>query len=180
MRSGVRLSPSANLKKGWPAGPALLPLKFVLLHDINMSENRAIWSLRLPLLAALADLAWAFNALQSAPAANGADSVGMINAVVWIFLHLPAAYREACPFKACQPGAGAFPPGQLLLIGALGILQMAAIAWAIGLWLDKKRIMIFLVDYFRIARPALVHGDLCRVVHAGHGHLPGRCRLWRA
>ena len=95
--------------------------------------------LKLPLIFGLADALWAFSALKAAPVSNGADSVGLINAVVWIFLHLPAAWLGSLPFKNQGAAAGVFPPGQLALIGSLGVLQMAAIAYGIGFWLDKKK-----------------------------------------
>ncbi len=103
-----------------------------------MKDPKIAWRLRLPLVFGSADLAWSFSALRPVQSTNAAASVGMINSVIWIFLHLPAALLGSLPFGSPGSPGLALPMEEILLLGVLGILQMAAIGWGIGLWLDKR------------------------------------------
>ena len=104
-----------------------------------MNEANRKWRLRLPVLFGLADLAWAASALRPSAAANEAASVGMINSVIWIFLHLPAALLGSLPFGQGPTASAALPGSELALIGVLGVAQTCALAWLIGRFIDRKR-----------------------------------------
>ena len=102
-----------------------------------MSFTPKSWSARLALAVGLFDAFWAFVALTS-QATPGASTVQMSNLVVWIFLHLPAALLGSLPFSAGSPDMP-LPATELLLIGILGIAQMAFLGWLWGRSIDKDK-----------------------------------------
>jgi hypothetical protein len=96
------------------------------------------WRYRLPMLLGIADVLWSLSALRPSPGANAAASVGMINTVIWIFLHLPAALAASLPFGVPATPGLALPSLEIVLMAALGVLQMAALGWGLGSWMDRR------------------------------------------
>jgi hypothetical protein len=99
---------------------------------VNVKKRWQIW---IPLAIGLLDLAWAYSALNVPQGSNAASSVSMINATVWIFLHVPAALLNSMFFEKGPQMTQA----ELILLGALGALQMAALGFWLGKYLEKKR-----------------------------------------
>ena len=112
-----------------------IPKCAALIHDHPMT----LWRVRLPLLLAAGDLLWMLSALAPHAEKNPAASVGMLKSTVWIFLHLPAVFLGGLPFEAAGQAAGPLPRSEVLLIGALALAQAAALGWAAGWILDRKR-----------------------------------------
>ncbi len=91
----------------------------------------------LPALLACLDGAWALSALATSAPAKLTSTVSMINPVVWIFLHLPAALLGSLPWQHL-PQDAPLPAAQLWLIGALGMAQTAALAWWWAGHMDRR------------------------------------------
>lgn len=98
------------------------------------------WSFRFALGLAVLDALWAYSALVavSGPTNPGA-SVSMINPMIWIFMHFPAAWLASLPFGPQPPSGAPLPVGELWLLAGLGVAQMAALGWWLGRRLDRKR-----------------------------------------
>ncbi len=96
-----------------------------------------LWSLRLGLAVAVLDFAWARSMLSLVQDSNPASTVRLTGAVVWIFLHLPAALLAGLPFQAPASPSEPLPPAELGLMALLGAAQMGALAWWLGRRLDK-------------------------------------------
>lgn len=97
------------------------------------------WSFRLALAFAALDAAWAYSALVavSGPTNPGA-SVSMVNPVIWIFMHFPAAWLASLPFGTHPPAGQPMPASELWLLAGLGVLQMGLLGWWLGRRLDRK------------------------------------------
>lgn len=95
-------------------------------------------SVLVPLGLGLADLAWSLKALAPPPAANETATVGMINTVVYIFLHLPAVLLGSLPFGNSPAAGQALSNPERALIGILGAAQMAALSWWLARRFEKK------------------------------------------
>jgi hypothetical protein len=63
----------------------------------------------------------------------------MLNSTIWIFLHVPAVMLGSLPFENSASQAAAMSRPELMLIGFLGAAQMAALAWWILRYLEKKK-----------------------------------------
>jgi hypothetical protein len=97
------------------------------------------WSLRLSLAFAALDAFWAYSALVAAEGpTNPGASVSVINPVIWIFMHFPAAWLASLPFGSQPPAGQPMPSGELWLLAGLGVAQMAALGWWLGRRLDRR------------------------------------------
>lgn len=85
----------------------------------------------------LCDLIWAFSALNFRAGANAASTVSAINSAVWIFMHLPAVYLAGLPFS--KDSGAAVSMAEVMTIGSLGVLQMAALGYWLGRFFDRKQ-----------------------------------------
>ena len=86
----------------------------------------------------IADLCWSFSALRPDQGSNAAASVGMINSVIWIFLHLPAALLASLAFGGQSKGETALPTSEIVAMAALGMVQMSLLGLVLGWWMDRR------------------------------------------
>jgi len=95
--------------------------------------------LRLALIFCALDLAWAFQALGSAPHRAGSN-VAMVSFTVWVVTHLPAAILASLLFKAAgtlDGPAGTPPLWTYGVMGALGLCQTFTLAFGLAVWLRR-------------------------------------------